>query len=190
MRNTFLFFILFSSNSFAVEFLETVDSDVFQTTGSIQEITKKAKVCMSRILQNNEVRISDSASGTGFFSGLTSTMDNSKGHSDGVTGGAVLADADIDGGIITANSRIDYSSNLLSHNVKSTVSFQAKEGRFKIGHSNIEYLQKSTGYMHNDGYRKIVKAWGTGWGNAERELQGVTTKIADCILSKSKNDEW
>jgi hypothetical protein len=176
------------SVTYGAEYLEEVESEVYQTNGTIQEISTRAKTCIAQIVRNDEVRISDSVSGTGPLAGLTGGTGG--GHSDGVQGGQVLVDADIDAGMITANNRIDYKSMLLTQNVKSTMTVLAKEGRFKIRHTNIEGLQKSTGYMHNTGYSRVRKGWGSGWKDTEKALMGISEKVAACIQTSPNQKDW
>jgi len=180
--------LIVPSITFGAEYLEEVESEVYQTNGTVQEISTRAKTCIAQIVRNDEVRISDSTSGTGPFAGLTGG--GSSGHSGGVQGGQVLVDANIEGGVITANNRVDYTSKLLAHNVKSTMTVLAKEGRFKIRHTNIEYLQKSTGSMHNTGYSRVGKWWGSGWKDAEEALQGISAKVAACAQTGPKKEDW
>jgi len=180
--------LIIPSVTFGAEYLEEVESEVYQTNGTEQEISTKAKTCIAQIVRNDEVRISDSTSGTGPFAGLTGG--GGSGHSGGVQGGQVLVDANIEGGVITANNRVDYTSKLLAHNVKSTMTFLVKEGRFKIRHTNIEYLQKSTGSMHNTGYSRVGKWWGSGWKDAEEALQGISAKVAACVKTGPKKEDW
>ena len=170
------------------EYLEEVESEAYQTNGTLQEISKRTKTCIAQLVRNDEVRISDAASGTGPFS--FATGGGGPGHSGGIQGGAIIVDADIEVGVITANNRVDYTSKLLAHNVKSTMTFLAKEGRFKIRHTNIEYLQKSTGSMHNTGYSRVGKWWGSGWKDAEEALQGISAKVAACVQAGPKKEDW
>lgn len=176
---------MFPYIAFGAEYLEQVESEVYQTNGSVQEISKRAKICIAQLVHNDEVRISDSAESTGPFS-----FSSGPGHSSGVQGGSVIVDADLEAGTITANNRVDYSSKLLAHNVKSTMTFIAKEGRFRMRHTNIEYLQKSTGSMHNTGYSRVGKWWGSGWKDAEEALQGISTKVAACVQAKPGKENW
>lgn len=180
--------LIVPSVTFGAEYLEEVESEVYQTNGSVQEISTRAKTCLAQIVRNEEIRISDSTSGTGPLPDLTGASGG--GHSGGVQGGQVLVDANIEGGVITANNRVDYTSKLLGHNVKSTMSVLVKEGRFKIRHTNIEFLQKSTGSMHNDAYTRVGKWWGSGWKDAEEALQGISAKVAACVQTGPKKENW
>ncbi len=180
--------LIIPSVTFGAEYLEEVESEVYQSNGTVQEISMRAKTCIAQIVRNDEVRISDSTSGTGLLSGITGV--GGSGHSDGVQGGQVLVDANIEEGVITVNNRVDYVSKLLAHNVKSTMTFLSKEGRFKIRHTNIEYLQKSTGSMHNTGYSRVGKWWGSGWKDAEEALQSISSKVAQCVQTGPKKEDW
>jgi len=183
-----LFVSLLSGSAIAAETLEEVESEVFQTTGSPQEITKKAKSCIAKLVRNDEVRISGSSQ-AGFFGGLANPGAAGS-ASGGVSGGDVLVSVDIENGEIIANSRHKYTRNILKMNVQSTITFNARENRFKIKHTNIKYLQQSTGTMHNDGYNQIYKSWGTGWKRADEELQKVSKKIAECVIATEAEEDW
>lgn len=180
--------LIVPSSTFGAEYLDEVEGEVHQTSGTTKEISTRVKTCIAQIVRNDEVRISDSTSGTGPFAGLTGG--SGSGHSGGVQGGQVLVDANIEGGVITANNRVDYTSKLLSHNVKSTMTVLIKEGRFKIRHTNIEHLQKNTGSMHNTGYSRVGKWWGSGWKDVEEALQGISTKVATCVQTGPKKENW
>lgn len=172
----------------ATEYLDELDGNVVQIEGvTAEEIAKRGRRCIAQIIRNEEVQISDSSSSPGLFGfGLPPSQGNVR----GVTGGSVIVDADVEAGLITANSRIDYTSLLIGYNVKSTVTLMTKDGRFKIKHTNIERAQKSTGTMANDGYSKIVKKWGTGWEAAQNALADTTRRLNDCIADVGKKEDW
>lgn len=172
----------------AADTLDAVESDVFPAEGiSAAELAKRGKTCIAQTVRNDEVRIADSASTPGLFGfGLPPSTGNVR----GVTGGDVIVDADLEAGIITANSRTEYSSMLIGYNVKSLLTLMTKDGRFKIRHTGIERLQKDSGTMANDGYGPIHKQWGTGWEAAQEALQTLSTKLADCIRANPKGGDW
>jgi hypothetical protein len=184
-----LIFIYFAAiipcTTLAADYLEETESPVYETKGTAQEIAKQGKSCIAQIVRNEEVRIADSAAGTGVFS-----PPGSEGHSDGIEGGAILIDADIEQGVVSANNRVDYTSSMLAYNVKSTITLLTKDGRFKIKHTNIEYVQKNTGSTHNNGYIKVGKWWGTGWKKADAALQGVSEKVSKCIQASTEKEDW
>lgn len=181
-----IFLFPFLANS--EEFLEKVESEVYETSGTPQKIAEKAKTCIAQIVKNDEVRISDNTSGTGAFS---FTGGGKGSHSGGVAGGGLFIDVNIEEGKVIANNRVDYTSMMMKNNVKSVMTFMAKDGRFKIRHENIEYLMKNTGSAHNDGYMRVRKGWGTGWGKAEEALNGLSGKVAVCVQQEpAKEKDW
>lgn len=185
MRQVVIFVVViafFPCFAFGAEYLEKVESDVFEASGSKQEIAKRGKLCISSIVRNEEVRISDSTASTGPLASA------GEGHSGGITGGDVFVDVDIEAGTITVNNRVDYTSKLLAHNIKSTMMFFVKDGRFKIQHANIEQVQKNTEYMHNTGYMRVGKWWGSGWKDAEKALTDILSKVAECVINGPKED--
>jgi len=175
---------LASSSAVAAEYLEMVESPVFEAPGAASEIVKRAQLCASRILRNDEVRIADSAAGGGFI------PIPGAGKTGGVTGGNVLVSVDPEQGIMVANSRIDYRAMLTARNARSTLTLLAKDGRFKIQHTNIETLQKSTGYVENDGYTRQGKWKGAGWEKAQDALQSVSVRLAECIKQPAAGSDW
>ncbi|MBV2128363.1 hypothetical protein [Arsukibacterium indicum] len=169
----------------AKEYLEEVESEVHEVEGTVAEISLIAKSCIAQNVRNEGVRISDSAAGNGLFG-----VGSGPGQSDQVEGGSVIVSADVEHGSITANNRVDYRSKMLAHNVKSTMTFLAKDGKFKIRHTNIEYLQKSTGSMRNSGYSRVGKWFGSGWKDAEKALSGVSDKVAECVKAGPEKENW
>lgn len=185
--NAAILAMLLPALAVSAEYLEQVESEVFQAKGTAQKIASRAKSCIAQHVQNNEVRISDSATSAGPFpsSALTSTA-----TSDGISGGDAIVHADLEQGVITANNRVDYKSKMLAHNVKSTLTFMAKDERFRIRHSNIEYLQKSTGSVRNTGYSRVGKWFGSGWKDAEAALVAITAKVAQCVRADPAAEDW
>ena len=61
---------------------------------------------------------------------------------------------------------------------RSRLSVVAREGRFKVAHTDIEILD--TKY----GNHKVVKQWGTGWQKTEAALSAWSAEVAACILKK------
>lgn len=184
-RRAALLLACIATPALAAEYLELVESPVFEAPGTAADIVKRGQVCASRLLRNDEVRIADAAAG-----GLIPIPGASR--TDGVAGGAVLVSVDPDQGVLVANSRVDYRvwGGTIARNARSTVTLLAKDGRFKIQHTNIETLQKSTGNLENDGYTKQGKWKGAGWEKAEAALQDVSTKLAECIKQPASGADW
>jgi hypothetical protein len=95
-----------------------------------------------------------------------------------------INDADIQGGTIVASSQMRYSLGLGSMAVRSTLTFMAKDGRFKILHDNIRSLSEY-------GANPIYKGWGTHWKNCEDSMIAESSKIADCVMkSDNAKNNW
>ena len=171
--------------SHAREYLEEVESEVFKTAGTPQEITKRARSCALEILEADEVAYSDNAS-----QGLFDTR--SQDLSTKASGTSVLVDVDIEGGKVIANSRRAFTAKMLKKNVKSRVAILARDQRFKIRHTKIEHLQESSGYMKNSGYTKVGKWWGSGHKDVTKQLNIVSAELADCIQNpkSEQDDDW
>ncbi len=186
MKICFAALALIPTIAWSAEYLEQVESDVQEANGTTQEITARAKTCIAQNVKNTEVRFGNSSSGGGALGFMVQGRD-----ADRAAGGDVITSIDMEQGIITANGHVDYKGPMgVEFNVKSALTFMAKDGKFKIRHTNIEYLQKSSGSMHNDGYDKVFKVWGTGWKKAEDALSPVSEKISQCVKADPAKEKW
>lgn len=150
------------------EILERIEGPVVNAHGTATELTQKAHLCMARLLRNQSA--DGSPSGLFLFSDDTT---------------------------IIANSQIDYSHRMLRRSVKSKVTFEAREGRFRITHTEIGGKIHSTtgglgfGASIDDGtsHSVIYKNFGTGWEEAQKQLQNLSGQIATCV-SDQTGDDW
>lgn len=142
--------------------LDRVESEVFQTTGDHQAITKRAVTCITQIIR------------PGFVDAPTITS------------------SDIESGTIVANNGFTYEFGILGgveQTARSTLTFQAKDGRFRIVHTNIEQFAK--GPWTSKGWSPIYVAWGTGGTEAKDALNRISNKVASCVTAApSANDNW
>lgn len=100
----------------------------------------------------------------------------------GVQGGQlVLSD---DGATIVANNVMTYSAALIQWTVRSRIVFEAREGRFRIAHTNIERFVQGYG-----GWQGILKQRGSGWKAAETAFQTTSTALASCVQN-APADDW
>ncbi len=163
---TFLFNL--ATHSFAADILDKVESPIFQKPGTPEQLIARAKVCIAETVK------SDAGGNTATANPITIATEDK----------------------IIANSRFEYTHRLLRHSAKSKIILEAREGRFKITHTEIGYKQVATtgvlawGASRNDseGHIQLAKVWGTGWEELERQLQDLSKKIADCVISDKKQD--
>jgi hypothetical protein len=183
MKRFTLLLALFPAASLAAEYLELVESKVYETPETAAEITKRGEICIARIVRNDAVRISDNVSNLSGFG-------QPKRSTDQLSGGPVIISSDPAAGIVVANSRVNWSRMLSAQVTQSTVSVMSKDGRFKIQHTNIETLQLSTGYAENDGFTRQGKWTGSSWEKVEKALQETSDKVAQCVLKPTSPDNW
>lgn len=85
----------------------------------------------------------------------------------------------IDGGTAYAIVRGSHSTMpLITTVTRSRLSVVAKDGRFKVAHTDIEILD------HKYGNHMVVKQWGTGWQKTEAALAQWSAEVASCIIKQ------
>lgn len=120
--------------------------------------------------------------------GMTKDQINSKAlqcikSSGGNAAGAI--EPAIDGDNAYAIVKTTYSHALVSSTVRSRITVQSKDGRFKITHTDIDLFSE----MARGGYVPVYKSWGTGWQKSEEALKGWFPDVSGCILKKT-DDNW
>ncbi|QFT75998.1 hypothetical protein [Erythrobacter sp. THAF29] len=146
---------LTTSEAQAAEYLTEVTSEVYQTHGTVREITTRAQTCISQHLAS------------------------------GVTGGQLIINADLDGGIVVANSAIEYGS-LPRWQIRSRFTFESREGRFRIQQTNLERFND----QFNVGWHPIGKWAGSQWRKAEEAFAASATLVAKCVRAESRQEHW
>ncbi|MBL9069829.1 MAG: hypothetical protein JNM03_07520 [Sphingopyxis sp.] len=144
-----------TTNAEAAEYLREVASKVYQTPGTAREIATRAQTCISQYLAS------------------------------GAVGGQLIINADLDGGIIVANSAIEYGS-MPRWKIRSRFTFEAREGRFRIQQTNLERFND----QFNVGWNPIGKWAGSQWCKAEEAFVGSAATVAQCVQSKAARDDW
>lgn len=161
-----------------------VQSEVFQAAGAQVEIAKRGEICIARIVRFDGVSIADATNGTGPLSGALDNPLRAKGKTGQVAGGNVIITSSPELGIVVANNRLPYTMTMLSGVFQSTLTLEAKDGRFRITHSMIQEASKNTGIMSNEGLKpvndntKLAK-------RATEELQNESRAIAACMTKPS-----
>ena len=144
-----------ATSAHATEYLTEVTSEVYQTNGTVREIANRGQTCMSQHLAS------------------------------GMTGGQLIINADLDGGVIVANSAIEYGS-LPRWKIRSRFTFEAREGRFRIKQTNLERFND----QFNVGWNAIGKWSGSQWRGAEKAFVASAASVASCVQNETQSDDW
>lgn len=139
----------------AAEYLTELTSEVYQTGGTPREIATRASTCISQHL------------------------------APGTTDSALIITSDLDGGIIVARNALKYPDGLMNWQVRSTFTFEAREGRFRITQTNLERFNTMAG-----GWGGIGKWTGSGWKKAEAAFAASSAAVAQCVTQGPKRDDW
>jgi len=134
------------------EYLTEVTSEVYQSLGTPRELATKAQTCISQLLRS------------------------------GTTDAQIIINSDRDGGLIVARNAITYPDGLLQWQVRSTFTFEAREGRFRIVQTGLERF--------NDRWAGIGKWTGSGWKKAEKAFAASAGKVADCVRANPGKETW
>lgn len=137
----------------ANEYLTEVTSAVYQSNGTPHDIAVRASTCISQHL------------------------------APGTTDSQLIITSDLDGGIVVARSAIKYPDGLLNWEVRSTFTFEARDGRFRITQTNLERLNRTWG--------PIGKWSGSSWKKAEAAFAASAEAVAQCVIvGPSGKDSW
>jgi hypothetical protein len=141
-----------ASPALAADYLTEVTSEVYQASGTPKEIAARASTCISQNLRP------------------------------GTTDAQLIISTDLDGGIVVARSGISYPDGLMQWEVRSTFTFEAREGRFRIVQTSLERFNKQWG--------PIGKWAGSGWKKAEAVFSASAAKVAQCVVGGPKRADW
>ena len=100
----------------------------------------------------------------------------------GTTEAQLIISSDPDGGIIVARNAVSYPDGLMQWEVRSTFTFEAREGRFRIVQTSLERFNKQWG--------PIGKWSGSGWKKAEAVFAGSAAQVAQCVQNGPGKAVW
>lgn len=166
--------------------LVSLTSEVYkidEDAPTVGELASTARRCMLSKLTNSEVVTRGSTQFLGAGGPKAQSV---------VGGGELIQVFDEAEGLVVANQSRDYRWLALNQNVRSRMTLEAREGRFRIVHSAIESVSRSTGSTTNRGYAKVSTRRGAGGKPAIRELETATELVAQCVLGTSAetDDDW
>ena len=145
-----------STPALAREYLTSATSEVFQAQGTPRELASRANICMSQHLAA------------------------------GLVNAPLVVSSDMDRGVIVAKSALEYPDGLVTWKVRSTFTFEARDGRFRIVQTNLQRFDDTFGM----GWTGIGKWTGSGWKKAEAAFQRSATVVANCIAMPTKKEDW
>lgn len=100
----------------------------------------------------------------------------------GVAGGElIISDAD---NIIVARNASSYMDGLLKWQIRSRVTFEARDGRFRISQTALERFNDQSG-----GWSVIGKWRGSGWQKAEAAYVSSAASLTECVTAEQA-DDW
>lgn len=95
----------------------------------------------------------------------------------GLANAPTITSSDLEGGRIVANNYYQGEDGV---RMRSTLTFEAKDGRFRITHSDVEaFIQK---------WSQVGAVDGRGPPATITELTAISERIADCV--RAKPDNW
>lgn len=143
--------------SSAPDYLTTVQSEVFQAEGSPAQITARAEQCIAEQLGS------------------------------GIQGGELIVSRDPAAGVIVARNAVSYQDGLMNWRLRSRVTFEAREGRFRIVHNAIERFNDQGG-----GWSPVGKWRFSGWQKAENALKATSDSLAGCVIGSGPavREDW
>lgn len=167
------------------KYLESVESPVVQVPGvSAKDLAARGRLCILKDVTYGDVVLRDESRVAPY-----SMPGSQAGNTTSSAGGDVLQSVDLDAGLVVARSRVPMSSMMMRYSVESTITFEAREGRFKITQSAIQMAMLETGYAANDGFRPVLVQWGSPHKKVTETLQALATKIGECVAT-SESADW
>lgn len=96
----------------------------------------------------------------------------------------MIVSKDAAAGVIVAYNAFSYTQSLINWTIRTTLTFEAKDGRFRIRHTSIERF--TTPY----GWNPVGKWTGSKWQGVETAIQNVTASLANCVRNPRQTDDW
>lgn len=100
--------------------------------------------------------------------------------------GPVILNSDLDNGTIVARNSTEYGA-LPRWRIRSTFTFEAKQGRFRITQTNLQRF--IDGAIGGAAWYPVLKSWGSGWKGAEQAFAKSASAVAACVVAGDK-ENW
>lgn len=100
----------------------------------------------------------------------------------GTVDAQLIISSDLDSGTIVARNAID-QGGLMHWQIRSRFTFEAREGRFRIGQTALERF--------NQGRWGPIGKWaGSQWKDAEAAFLASADAVAKCVSASPEGKEW
>lgn len=136
--------------------MEKLESPVYEAPGDARALTRQAGICIAQTLKA------------------------------GVTTAPVILNTDLEGGVIVARNVFDYSEFVLFSPLvspaRTTVTFEARPGRFRITHSDIR--------VFNQEWRPIRSTKPGKRDEMSEQLSAISEQIASCVKRAAQQKDW
>ena len=139
----------------APQYLERVESPVYETEGDHQAISRRALTCIAQIVRP------------------------------GLTDAPTVLSSDLDAGVIVANNAFKVTTGLFDADARTTLTFEAKDGRFRITHTNVEQFLDA-----HYGWTAVPTARLSLGDKVQAGAQLISEHIAACVMGKSPSNNW
>ncbi|MEO7681100.1 MAG: hypothetical protein ABIS14_10495 [Sphingomonas sp.] len=93
--------------------------------------------------------------------------------------------SNIDGGVIVARNVLSYPDGMMQWRIRSTFTFEARDGRFRIEQTNLERFNSTAG-----GWGPIGKWTFSGWKKAETAFAAAANAVAQCVMTGPDKAAW
>lgn len=154
-----------------------------QAEGRPDQLIAKAQRCVAAKVSNTSVTVGRSGGG-----GLLDAMSGlHRAQNPGADVPQLIELVDSTNGLLVANSVTDYRHSMFAYIMKSRLTLEAREGRFRISHTDLQSMQKD-GSSAQASYGPIVKAWGMGWEPAISSVIEVSKGIEVCMQQNGSGD--
>jgi hypothetical protein len=153
MRKIMIALLLAASAVATADVLSERESMVYDTSGTKQEIAKRAQTCIAQLVRFDKFGESDTAAGQ------------------------VITNVDFEGGVIVANSRIPIHSSFLGvdENVQSVLTILIRDGQFKFRHTAIKTAIANSGFLDKTQMRSPTAR------HAIKAIDSLNTSLSECI---------
>lgn len=148
------------------QYLNRIESVVFEATGDHQAIAKRGATCIAQIAKP------------------------------GLVNAPIIVSSDFDAGVIVANNNFKFSIHgflgvALEETGRTTLTLQAKDGRFRIVHTSIEqFIEYPGSSIPSQGWSPVYTA-APNASDFKTTVDEISQKIADCVKADpSKDSNW